>query len=74
VVLKRSIAVEITVGVVPSGSSRDHRNPVVQLEHLDLTARGLPLLEGGMAVSRIDGSESRSNYHPISPASFGGFL
>ena len=40
---------------------REHGNPVVQLEHLHLTARGLPLVKG-QGSSLIDGTQnSRSN-------------
>jgi hypothetical protein len=39
-------AAEITGLFLPFQTLRDHANPVVQLDHLDLTARGLPLTEG----------------------------
>jgi len=49
-----------------------HGNPVVQLDHLDLTACGPPLLEGH-GSSQIDGIKSRSNYHQKITGQLAGF-
>ena len=67
-----SSVVEATGLVLSCETFRDHRNPPVQLEHLDLTGRGLPLLKGH-GSSQIDRPQSRSNHHHRPPGQFGGF-